>query len=161
MDLQKALNKIHEKYVLEKKRRGSLESKFRNSQTENKKLRSILAEKESIDITSTIHALHELRKINRKLDIYHVAVLSYASEVGKFTSSQFMRRMHSGKNKFYEVMVDMKELGYITTTETSYKHKRIWFYLTTKGYEVVDRLKKSVLAAKLQSKRERKLDGKA
>lgn len=159
MDFKKALDKMHQKFLTEKKLRNSIESKFRNLQTENEKLKIIAADKNPIDITSTIYAMHELRKINRKLDIYHVAVLSYADEVGKFTSSQFRRRMGSGKNKFYEVMLDMKELGYITTTETSYKHKRIWFHLTTKGVEVVSRMKLAVASAKIKKRRESKLDG--
>lgn len=159
MDLKKALDKMHEKYLSEKKVRNSIESKFRNLQTENEKLKSIISDKNQIDITSTIYAMHELRKINRKLDIYHVAVLSYADEVGKFTSAQFRRRMGSGKNKFYEVMLDMKELGYVTTTETAYKHRRTWFHLTTKGVEVVERMKASVALAKSKKRRESKLDG--
>lgn len=160
MNTSTKIDRLYKKLAAEKSKRLSAESKLRNSKIEIDKLNSAIKNTSKIDITSTIFAIHQLRKTNRKLDIYHVAVLSYASEVGKFTASQFMRRMNSGKNKFYEVMIDMREWGYIDTTETSYRVKRVWFHLTTKGAIVAERLKESTKLSLAKKGREMKLDGK-
>ena len=109
MDFEKKLNRFEDKYKKEHEIRKSIERKLAVAEVKVKQLNSVNNGKNIVDITTTISAIHELRRINRKLDIYHVATITYGKEVGKFTSAQFMSRFHSGKNKFYEVISQMRE----------------------------------------------------
>ena len=159
MDISLKLNKISKKLQLEKSKRIKAEALNKSLQYEISLLKQTYLDKEPIDISSTISAIHSLRKTHRSIDIYHVAMVSYASSVGKFTSSQFRERFSSGKNKFYEVMLDMKSWGYIDSVEVSYKRRRVYFYLTTKGVALSEKLNKLVVEAKKQGKKRRMSNG--
>ena len=152
MDFEKKLNRFEDKYKKEHEIRKSIERKLAVAEVKIKQLNSVNNGKNMVDITTTISAIHELRRINRKLDIYHVATITYGKEVGKFTSAQFMSRFHSGKNKFYEVISQMREYGYIDAVEVSYKRKRVYFYLTDKGENLYTRLEGAIYTAKKYSK---------
>lgn len=162
MDTSKLLDSTQRKYLAERSKRKSIEQQYALCKKEKERLVTIIKDKESVDILTTVSAIHELRKINRKLDIYHVAMVVYLDKIGKCTSSQFMRRFNSGKNKFYEVMSEMKEMGYIDTLETLYKKRRVWFFLTDKGHQICARIKEKTNDARLLESKEKKItDGKA
>jgi len=152
MDFSKKFDRLESKYHSQLTKTKSYKRRLEIAEQKIEKINSAYKDKEVVDITTTISAMHELRKVNRKLDIYHVAMIAYAKEVGKFTSSQFMSRFLSGKNRFYEVMSDMRELGYIDSVDVVYKRKRVYFYLTDKGEKIYQRLNNAILIAKKQSK---------
>jgi hypothetical protein len=159
MDLAKRLDRLSTAHNAEVKRRRSAEKKAYALQKELDTVKANLNTKEPVDVLTTIVAIHELRKTNRKLDIYHVGMLAYALQVGKFTSTQFRNKTNSGKNKFYETMSEMRDWGYIDITETNYKRRRVWFHLTTKGQAIADRLNENIVKAKVNSRRERLKNG--
>lgn len=155
MDLLLRLNRLNQKLKTEKAKRLKAEASNRSLTYELSVLKQTYSDKEPIDISSTISAIHELRKRHRNIDIYHVAMISYALSVGKFTSAQFRERFSSGKNKFYEVMLDMRNWGYIEAVDVAYKRRRTYFFLTAKGNELANKLSEAIIVAKKQSKKRR------
>lgn len=159
MDLSLRISKLHNKLKQERLKRAKAEARVQSLSHELSIVKQTYSDKDPVDISSTISAIHELRKRHRNIDIYHVAMVSYATSVGKFTSSQFRERFSSGKNKFYEVMLDMRKWGYIDAADVSYKRRRTFFFLTAKGLELSKKLSEAVILAKKQSKKRRVVNG--
>lgn len=159
MDILLKLNRLNKKLQQEKSKRIKAEALNKSLRYEISVLKQTYLDKEPVDISSTISAIHELRKMHRSIDIYHVAMISYASSVGKFTSNQFRNRFSSGKNKFYEVMLNMRSWGYIESVDISYKRRRTYFYLTAKGIALSEKIGQLVIAAKKQGKKRRMSNG--